>query len=276
MATKRKRAKRAQPKKRTKKQTKARAIWKGVLTFGSVTVPVKLYSAVQDRTVHFRLLDEKKQEPVEQHMIDPESGDVVEHEDVRRAIQVGKNKLVIVEDDELERLEPKKSRDIDITRFVPSEKIAHAWYDRPYWLGPDGEAKKYFALVDALDEQGRAGVARWVMRNKEYAGALRVENGYLMLITLRHASEVIAPSALEPPAGREPAKKELEMARQLVETMFGDFDIAAYKDQYRERVQELVEAKASGKVLRFPKAKAKKTDTDLEAVLARSLKRASA
>lgn len=252
----------------------ARAIWKGKIQFGSVKLPVKLYSAVQDKSIHFRLLDEKYREPVRQHMIDPESGEIVESADIQRAIQVGTNKLVILEKEELEELEPEASREIEITRFLDHEEITHQWYERPYWLGPDGDAKKYFAVVEALRNQKKVGLAQWTMRNKEYVGALRVEGDYLMLITLRHAAEVISPAELTPPGGRDVGKRELDMARQLVETLIAPLDVAAFKDGYRERVLELVDARAKGKVIRFPKAKAKRTEASLESVLERSIKAA--
>jgi DNA end-binding protein Ku len=249
----------------------ARAIWKANLRFGAVEVPVKLYSAVQDRAVHFRLLDAKRHEPIKQHMVDPDSGDVVESGDIRRAFPTDEGDLVILDEEELERVLPKASRDIEISRFVPPAQITHQWYDRPYFLGPDGDDEAYFALAAALRKRGVDGVAHWTMRNKEYVGALRAEGDYLMLITLRHAGEVVPASALTPPTGRALDDREVAMAKQLVAAMEDPFDIAAYHDEYRERVVELMEAKAAGKVVKFPKAAAKKTDASLAEVLERSL-----
>jgi len=252
----------------------ARAIWKAQLRFGEVEVPVKLYSAVQDRTVHFHLLDAKRHEPVKQHMVDPESGDVVPPDEIRRAFATDDGELVILSDTELDEVVPEASRDIEITRFVPPGEVTHPWYDRPYYLGPDDDEAGYFALVEALRKTGQEGVARWTMRNKEYAGALRVEGDYLMLITLRHAGEVIPASALEPPHGRELADREVAMARQLVQAMEDELDMAAYHDEYRERVLELVQAKAAGKVVKFPKAPRKQAERSLADVLEASLAQA--
>ena len=249
----------------------ARSIWKGHIRFGAVDVPVKLYSAVQDRTVHFRLLDAKRHEPVKQHMVDPDTGKVVESGDIRRAYQTDEGDLVILDAEELEELNPKASRDIEITRFVPPEQITHQWYDRPYYLGPDDDDKGYFALAAALRKRGVEGVAHWTMRNKEYVGALRAEGDYLMLITLRRAGEVVPASALPAPTGRALDPREVAMARQLVAAMEEPFDIAAYHDEYRERVVELMEARAAGKVVKFPRAQIKKTDVDLADVLEASL-----
>lgn len=249
----------------------ARAIWKAHLRFGAVDVPVKLYSAVQDRAVHFRLLDAKRHEPVKQHMVDPDTGDVVDFADIRRAYQTDEGQLVILDEEDLEKATPEASRDIQITHFVPPEKISHQWYDRPYFLGPDEEDERYFALAQALEKRGVEGVARWVMRNKEYAGALRAEDGYLMLITLRHAGEVVPASALPAPTGRALDDREVAMARQLIAAMEDEFDIAAFHDEYRERVQELVEAKAAGRVVKFPRAPRRTAETDLADVLQASL-----
>lgn len=250
----------------------ARAIWKANLVAGGVEVPVKLYSAVQDRTVHFRMLDAKRREPVKQHMIDPGTGKVVESDQIQRAFEGDEGQLVILDEAEMEKVLPKPSRDIEITHFLPPDAITHQWYDRPYYLGPDDDAEaRYFALAQALRKRKVEGLARWVMRNKEYAGALRVEGDYLMLITLRHAGEVIPASALPAPAGRELDAREIAMARQLVESMEDRFDIAAWHDEYRERVVELVQAKAAGKVVKFPRAPRKKTEMSLADVLEQSV-----
>lgn len=249
----------------------ARAIWKARIRFGDVDVPVKLYSAVQDRGVHFRLLDAKRLEPVKQQMVDPETEKVVEPGEIRRAVEVGEGELVVLGEEERAELEPEPSRDIEVVRFVPPEEITHAWYDRPYLLGPDGDDGGYFALAEALEREGREGVARWTMRKMEYVGALRAEGGYLMLITLRHAGEVVRASTLPAPAGRELDAREVAMAKQLVGAMEDELDFAAFRDEYRERVLELVEAKAAGKVVRFPKPPKRARESDLAGVLEASL-----
>lgn len=250
----------------------ARAIWKGRIQFGSVDVPVKLYSAVENRSIHLRLLDKRRREPVKQHMVDRRSGEIVEREDIRRAYEAEKGRLIVLDDEELERVKPAPSREIEVTRFVPPERLTHQWYDRPYFLGPDAKGKQaYFALAAALRKAEREGIARWVMRNKAYVGALRVEGDYLMLISLRHAGEVVPASALTAPAGRAPGERELAMARQLVAALEGELDLAAFRDEYRERVLEYVEAKAAGKVTSLPKARERRPSRSLEDMLARSL-----
>jgi DNA end-binding protein Ku len=249
----------------------ARAIWKGRIRFGSADVPVKLYSAVKDRAVHFRLLDSRRKEPVKQQMVDPHTGKVVASDEVRRAFQTDDGDLVILTDEDLAELQPPESRDIDVLRFGPTATIAQQWYDRPYYLGPDGDSEGYFALSQALEKDGREGLARWVMRKKEYVGSLRAEGDYLMLITMHSAGEIIAASSLKPPAGRDLSDRELKMAEQLIEAMVDEFDIAAFRDEYRDRVTELVQAKAAGKIVKFPKALPKRKEKSLADELEASL-----
>lgn len=254
----------------------ARAIWKGVITFGKAKVPVKLYSAVEERGVHFRLLHEPDLVPVRQEMVNADTGEVVPREQMRRGFEVDRGVYVMLEDEELEDLIPESSRTIEITRFIDATALDHQWYDRPYFLGPDDNKSEYFALADALESTGMEGIARWVMRKRPYVGALRVRDGYLALVTLRSADEVVPASALESPGGRDPDERELKMARQLVEALRGPFEPEQYRDEYRDRVMKLIEAKASGK--RVPRAKAPKrkeagslTDA-LQASLARAKK----
>lgn len=254
----------------------ARAIWKGTLHVGEVEVPVKLYSAVEDRKVHFRLLDAKDREPVEQRMVHPVTGEAVEKDEVRKGWVAEPGVFVVLDDEDLARAQPEPSRDIELLRFVPAEAIDPPWYERPYWLGPDGaDAREpYFALAAALEREAREGVARWTMRKKRYVGALHARNGRLMLVTLRNAGEVISAADLPAPRGRQLAPRELAMARQLVEALEDEFRPEDYRDEHRERVAELVAAKAEGKAPKVRNIRPKKPSEDLDRALAASLKRA--
>jgi len=249
----------------------ARAMWKGQLKIGTTRIPVKLYSAVVDRTVHFHILDEKGLMRVKQHMVNPDSGDEVENEKIQKGYEIEPGRFVIVTEEELKELVPKPSRDIEITEFVPPEAISQQWYERPYYLAPDGDEKDYFALVEALHNRDREGIAQWVMRNKTYAGALRAEGDYLVLVTLRNASEVISAKDLPKPAGRAPTQKELTMAGQLIKMLEDEFKPEDYKDEYRERVMEFIEKKAHGKAPRLRAVKTKRKTTALDSVLQKSL-----
>jgi DNA end-binding protein Ku len=249
----------------------ARAIWKGELKLDSTRVPVKLYSAVKDQTVRFHILDQKSKTRVKQHMVEAESGKEVTPEEIRKGFEVEPGTFVILDKEELEKLEPEESRDIEITQFVPPKEIPPEFYDRPYYLGPDGDQAAYFAFAEALKNQEREGIARWVMRKQPYVGALRAEEDHLVLFTLRHAEEVLSAKDLPHPAGRPADKKELSMAKQLIEMLKGEFDPKEYKDEYRERVMEFVEKKAKGHKPRLHLVKTKRKTTSLDKVLSKSI-----
>ena len=225
----------------------ARAIWKGSLKLGTESVPVKVYSAVEDRTVHFHVLEKTAMERIKQHIVNPETNAEIPREQVRKGYEVERGVYVLLTDEDLEKVQPRDSRDIEITRFVPAAQIDQQWYDRPYYLGPDdGSSPSYFALAEALEHEKREGVARWVLRNKRYVGALRSEGGYLMLITLKYAEEVLTAGELPRPTGRAHDAKELKMAEQLVSALEDDFRPEDFRDEYRQRVLKFIEAKAKG------------------------------
>lgn len=249
----------------------ARAIWKGELKLSSTKVPVKLYAAVKDQTVRFHILDEDSKTRVKQHMINPDSGDEVTNEEIQKGFEVESGTFVILGQKELESLEPKASREIEVERFLPPAAIPPEFYDRPYYLGPDGDAANYFALAEALRNQEKEGLARWVMRKQPYVGALRAEGDYLVLFTLRHPEEVLSAKDLPKPVGRAADKRELAMAKQLVEMLKGEFDPKDYQDEYRERVREFVEKKAKGKAPRLHLVKNKRKPASLEKILSKSI-----
>ena len=249
----------------------ARAMWKAELDVHDLRVPVKLYAAAEDKQVHFRLLHAKDSLPVKQQMVDPTTGEPVPPEQIRRAVQVERGVYVLLSPDEQAAVEPKPSRAITVERVVPAARLDERWFDRPYYLGPDGDDESYFALAAALEAQSSIGIAHWVMRKKRYNGALYGSGGYLMLDTLRHAAEIVEIGAVRPAADRAPDAREIKLAEQLVGTLEDRFDPAAYRDEHREQVLALLEAKAKGKVVRMPKAAKRKIGDslikDLEASL---------
>lgn len=247
----------------------ARAIYKAVITLGDERLPVKLYSAVEDQKVHFRLLHEPDRAPVRQAMVHSRTGEAVAREDRRKGLEIEPGVFLPLTDEDLAATEPEPTREVTVERFVPDAALPHLWYDRPYYLGPDGDEAGYFALAEALGE--REGIVSWVMRKKTYRGALRREGAYLVLLTLRSAEEVIRAEDLPEPAGREPSVKEQTMAEQLVSMLEGDFEAEDYRDEYRERVLAMIDAKRAGKTLGVVKPKARKEAGSLEDLLARSL-----
>lgn len=233
----------------------ARAIWKGVLLLDGRQAPVKMYSAVEDRTVHFRLLHAKDHAPVEQRIVRKDNGKEVAKEDIRKAFPLDRDVAVILQPEDLAKIEPAPSREIHLCRFVPAGVVSDQWYERPYYLGPDGDEDSYFALAAALERRKVVGVARWVMRKKRYLGALTVADGYLIMSTLRRAEQVLSFANVEASRGKAPQGSELKLAEQLVSSISGDFDPGAWRDEYRERVCRLIEAKARGEKLRPVKPK---------------------
>jgi DNA end-binding protein Ku len=234
----------------------ARSIFNGTLQVNGVSIPVKLYSAVEPRAVGFRLLHAPDQVPIRQRMVHPETGEEVPLEQARKGLVLSGG-MVVLHKEELAELEPAATRDIEVLRFVDPAQLNHQWYVRPYYLGPAGESEDYFAFAKALAQEQREGIVRWTMRKKVYHGALRASGDYLVLISLRSAAEVVAVEALPEPAWPKPAEAELKMARQLVEMLEAELDWEQFHDRYAEQVVALAEAKAHGRVAKLPQAKEK-------------------
>jgi len=257
----------------------ARAMWKGTVQIEGASLPVKLYSAVQDRAVHFNILDDRSMQRVRQSMVNSETQKEVPPAEIRKGYEAGPGEFVILKPDELAEVRPKPSRDIEVTQFVKTATLPPQWFSRPYYLGPDRSDKQYFALAKALAEQEAEGIAQWVMRNKRYIGVLRPEGDYLMLISMHYADEILTAQELPAPSGRDLDAREVKMAQQLVEALKGEFDPQQFNDEYRLRVAELVKQKAAGrkpKLKALPKAKPVESLTDaLEASL-RAAKRSAA
>ncbi|MFZ7127640.1 MAG: Ku protein [Desulfobacterales bacterium] len=253
----------------------ARAMWKGRIQFGNIEVPVKLYAGLNDQKVHFRLLHAKDLVPVVQKMVHPRTGEVVDSPDTRQGYEIEPGRYVILDPEELEALEPEPSRRIHLTAFVAPTEIGHAYYDRPYFLGPDSSLQAYATMAAALEKCGLAAIARWTMRKKSYVGALHAGDGLLQLVTLRSRELVVEAEQLPRPAYRELEDQERRMAEQLVKALERPFEPAAYTDDYRDRVRDLIAAKARGApVERKPTPKPKPRVVSLAEALKKSVKQA--
>ncbi len=249
----------------------ARAIWKGNLMLGEYEVPIKMYSAIEDQAVHFHLLHDKDLTPVEQRIVRKDNGREVAKEDRRKAVPLDDGTAVMLEPDELDKLEPPPDRQIQLLRFVPADALGDQWYDRPYLLGPDEDEETYFALAAALESKDRVGIARWVMRDKRYLGALRASDGYLGMTTLRRSDQVVAVPEIRADKARTPSATEVKLAEQFVESITGKFEPDAWENESRERLKKLIDAKAKGSKLRLVKPKAKEVTEDLAESLRASI-----
>jgi DNA end-binding protein Ku len=231
-----------------------RAIWSGAISFGLVNIPVKLYSAVSRKTVRFHQIDAESGQRIRQQRVNPENGEEVPYEQIVKGYEISPDKYVTITPEELEALEPQKTRTIDIEQFVDLEQIDPIYYDHPYYLAPDkGAGKAYKLLLDAMREADKVAIARVVIRSKENLVALRSYDGAITLETMLFPDEVVETDSIEELSAVDgdvkTTKRELDMAKQLIESLSGDFEADAYQDEYRERVLDLIERKAAGETI---------------------------
>jgi DNA end-binding protein Ku len=257
----------------------ARSIWTGAISFGLVTVPVKLYSAVSRKTVRFHQLNGQTGVRIAQRRVDPSTGDEVAYDDIVKGFELSPDRYVRIEPEELESLEPKKTKTIDIEDFVELADIDPIFYDHPYYLAPGaGGAKPYRLLLDAMRETGKVAIARVVIRQKESLVAVRPmrDGDVLGMSTMLFADEVVDPGKvdeLEAVGEVETSKRELDIAKQLVDSLAGDFEPERYHDSYREQVMDLIERKAAGEEIAVQPAAEEEEEPvpDLMAALKASL-----
>ena len=254
-----------------------RSIWSGAISFGLVNVPVKLYSAVARRNIALREIRDSDSARIKHRRVAEGTDEEVPYENIVKAYELGDGQYVPLSKDEMEALAPEKTRAIDVLDFVDIEEIDPMYFNSPYYLGPDKNAEKaYPLLAAAMEASGKAAITRFVFRNKEHLAALRAADGILTLTTMRFADEVVPPSDLDdalPDAKPKVAKREREMAEQLIESLSTEFDPASYHDEYREQLLALIERKAEGKEIVAPETEAPKATRapDLMAALEESI-----
>ncbi|HEY5815020.1 MAG TPA: Ku protein [Solirubrobacterales bacterium] len=234
-----------------------RAIWSGTISFGLLNVPVKLYSAVARRGISLREIRESDGARIKHRRFADGTDEEVPYGEIVKAFEITPDRYVPISKDELEAMAPEKTRAIEVQDFVDLDQIDPIYFDSPYYLGPaEGAEKAYSLLAQAMQESGKVAIARFVFRNKEHLAALRPGDGVLTLTTMRFADEVVAPDDLTdvlPEGKQKVAKKEVEMAEQLIESLTTEFDPGAYRDEHREQLLGLIERKAEGKdVLEAP------------------------
>src|SRR5919107_470923 len=251
-----------------------RSIWSGAISFGLVNVPVKLYSAVNRKTVRFNQLNKDTGNRIQQKRVDPDTGDEVTYDQIVKGYELTKDRYVVITPEELDALDPEKTRTIDIEDFVDLDEIDPVYYDHPYYLVPDkGATKAYALLLQAMKESGKVAIARVVLRSKEQLVAIRPSGDVLMMETMIFADEVVPTDALDDlPDAAVASERELAMAQQLIESLSSEFEPGRYRDEYREKVLDLIERKAAGEEIAVqPEAPQPKAVPDLMAALEASL-----
>ncbi|MDZ7675198.1 MAG: Ku protein [Acidimicrobiales bacterium] len=254
-----------------------RAIWSGSISFGLVSIPVKLYSAVSRKSVRFNQIDKNTGARVRYKKVSGETGDEVANDDIVKGYELPSGEYVTLDDDELAQLDPKASRTIEIEEFVDLVDIDPIYYDSAYLLAPDkATVKPYALLCKAMEESGKVGIARVVMRTKQYLCAVRPQDdGTLVMSTMVYADEINDPAQIPELAEVsevEVSDRELTMANQLIESLSAEFDPAKYEDTHREQVLEVIERKAAGEedVIATPEPQEEKV-VDLMAALEASV-----
>jgi DNA end-binding protein Ku len=253
----------------------ARSLWTGYISFGMVNIPVSLVTAVRDQSIRFHLLHRKDGARLHEKMVCPVDSEEVSRNDAVRGFELAPDHYVMVEAEELEAVEPERTRNIEISDFVDLSEIDPIYYDRPYYLIPgEGAAKAYSLLMQAMIEMKKIALGKFVFHNREYVAAIRPFEHVFCLEVMRFADEIVSTGDLETPEYKEPKtdEKQLDMARQLIGALASDFHPEKYRDDYREKVMELIDKKAKGeKVVAAPPVLEEGKVIDLMAALERSL-----
>jgi DNA end-binding protein Ku len=239
-----------------------RAIWSGSIGFGLVNIPVKLYSATQDSRLDLDMLDSRNHAHIKYQRINENTGKEVPWEKIVKGFLYN-DEYVVLEDEDFEAASPRKSKVIEIVSFVQEEEIDDIYFETPYYIEPDKSgAKAYELLLKALQKTGKAGLAQFVLRTQEHLVVIRPRENYLLLHQLRFEEEIRPTADLTLPANITIAKKELDMATELVKQYSTAFDISQYKDEYRQELMKIIKAKASGKKTVVKKMKVVHTKND--------------
>jgi DNA end-binding protein Ku len=252
----------------------ARTLWRGTLSFGLVTIPVGLYTAVEDRSPSFNQLRASDHSRIGYKRVSKADGDEVEYGDIVKGYEYERDRYVVFDDEELAALRPKSSRMIDILQFVPLPQIDPIYFDRPYYLAPEpAGAKAYALLSEAMRDSNAVAVCKITMRDKEHLATLRLRDEILVLETMHWPDEIrefsLADVGIEEIP--EPRPQEVKMAQSLIDNLTEDFDPSQFHDTYRERLLEAVQAKIEGEEITIAEAEEPATVVDLMEALRRSV-----
>ena len=249
-----------------------RSIWNGTVTFGLVNVPIKLYSAIESKTVHFNEVHARDGAKIEHRRICPKEGKEVDYSEVVKGYEVSQGRYVVLEKDEIKAAAGDRGKVVHIEEFVEAAEIDPVFYEKTYYVGSRDDEDAYRLLHEALKRSGRAGIGRFTFHDREYLVALRALEDVIALHTLRFHDEVVAGDELDiDVAGAKPSGRETEMASRLLETLHEDFDPEAFDDTYRESVLALIEQKAAGEEIDLAAQEQPEHGDDLAAALEASL-----
>jgi DNA end-binding protein Ku len=226
----------------------ARAIWTGSLSFGLVNIPIEVHTAVRDHRPHFRLLHAKDSSPINFERVCQKDRKTVAWEDLVKGYEYEKGRFVVLTKEDFETAAIEKTRRIDVLDFVETDAIDDRYFDKPYYLtAKKGGEAAYALLREAMNEAGRIGIAKFVMRETQHLAAIEGIGDALVLSTLRFADELVDTSSLTFPSGKNLKKADLNMARMLVENLAAEWDPAKYADDYQENLMRVIKAKMKGK-----------------------------
>ncbi|WP_155350172.1 non-homologous end joining protein Ku [Acrocarpospora pleiomorpha] len=232
-----------------------RSIWKGAISFGLVTIPVKLYSATEQKDVTFHQVHRADGGRIKYKRVCQADGEEVPYADIAKGYELATGEIVVLTDDDFAGLPLSTSRRIDVLQFTPAEQIDPIYFAKTYYLEPDAQgAKPYVLLRDALERSGQVAIVKVALRQRESLATLRVRDGIFVLETMLWPDEVRVADFPFLEEDVEVRPQELKMAESLIETMVADFDPAEYKDAYREALQEVIEAKVAGREVVAPEA----------------------
>src|SRR3954470_23485157 len=230
-----------------------RSIWKGAISFGLVTIPVKLYSATEQKDVTFHQVHREDGGRIRYKRVCTLEGEEVPYSDIAKGYELATGEIVVLTDEDFEDLPLSTSRRIDVLQFTPADQIDPIYFAKSYYLEPDGQGDKpYVLLRNALESSGQVAVVKVALRQRESLATLRVRDGVFVLETMLWPDEIRTPDFpfLDEDVDLRP--QELQMASSLIDSMEGDFDPTEYKDAYREAVQEIIDAKVEGKEIVAP------------------------
>ncbi len=227
-----------------------RPIWSGSITIGLVNVPIKVYTMIRDKAFSFRLLHKEDGQPLKYERVCTKDNKVVDWKNTAKGYEIRKNEFIVLKKEELEAIKPESDQRIRLDKFISLLSIDPVYFEKSYILAPDNDLDAYSLLMTAIQQEGKAGMGTITMRTKEYPVVVYEYKGALIMTTLRYADEVVSPGDIEDLSKlKKPSQKEMELATKIIQGLSEEFKITEYRDSYREKMEQLIEAKMKGGVV---------------------------